>query len=84
MIWMPQFLFSDILTIPDASDLGLKFYEGEGPVFERPINTVNDISSLCEFDEGKLSYVYRAVEITKENLSSTIPLIDFVAVHGRL
>ena len=70
-------LFSDILTIPDAFDLGLKFYEGEGPVFERPINTVNDISSLCEFDEGKLSYVYRAVEITKENLSSTIPLIGF-------
>lgn len=70
-------LFSDILTIPDAFDLGLKFYEGEGPIFERPINTVNDISSLCEFDESKLNYVYKAVEITKENLSSTIPLIGF-------
>src|SRR5574338_515866 len=30
-------LFSDILTIPHAMGLGLRFVEGEGPQFERPI-----------------------------------------------
>ena len=32
-------LFSDILTVPDAMGLGLYFSEGEGPKFERPLNT---------------------------------------------
>ncbi|PRP54172.1 uroporphyrinogen decarboxylase family protein, partial [Bacillus halotolerans] len=36
-------LFSDILTIPDAMGLGLKFVNGEGPVFERPIRSLADI-----------------------------------------
>src|SRR6188472_2206601 len=30
-------LFSDILTVPDAMGLGLRFVEGEGPMFERPL-----------------------------------------------
>src|SRR5919112_425409 len=30
-------IFSDILTVPDAMGLGLKFVEGEGPRFERPL-----------------------------------------------
>jgi uroporphyrinogen decarboxylase len=30
-------LFSDILTIPHAMDLGLDFEAGEGPKFERPV-----------------------------------------------
>lgn len=30
-------LFSDILTIPDAMGLGLRFAQGEGPMFERPL-----------------------------------------------
>ena len=29
-------LFSDILTVPDAMGLGLRFAEGEGPIFDRP------------------------------------------------
>jgi uroporphyrinogen decarboxylase len=30
-------LFSDILTIPHAMNLGLEFEAGEGPKFERPV-----------------------------------------------
>ena len=30
-------LFSDILTIPHAMNLGLEFEGGEGPKFERPV-----------------------------------------------
>ena len=70
-------LFSDILTIPDAFNLGLAFHEGEGPKFSNPISTPQDISRLEDFEIGKLSYVYKAVEETKKILPATLPLIGF-------
>src|SRR5450755_3705336 len=39
-------LFSDILTIPHAMDVGLEFEAGEGPKFERPVRSAADISRL--------------------------------------
>jgi uroporphyrinogen decarboxylase len=70
-------LFSDILTIPDAFDLGLAFHEGEGPKFSNPISNPQDISKLQDFEMEKLSYVYKAVEETKRILPSNLPLIGF-------
>jgi uroporphyrinogen decarboxylase len=70
-------LFSDILTIPDAFNLGLAFHEGEGPKFSNPISTPQDISRLEDFQIEKLSYVYKAVEETKKILPATLPLIGF-------
>jgi len=70
-------LFSDILTIPDAFNLGLAFHEGEGPKFSNPISTPQDIARLENFEIGKLSYVYKAVEETKKILPVTLPLIGF-------
>ncbi|MDA9082481.1 uroporphyrinogen decarboxylase, partial [Gammaproteobacteria bacterium] len=52
-------LFSDILTIPDAFNLGLAFHEGEGPKFSNPISTPQDIARLEDFQIEKLSYVYK-------------------------
>ena len=70
-------LFSDILTIPDAFNLGLAFHEGEGPKFSNPISTPQDIARLEDFEIEKLSYVYKAVEETKKILPATLPLIGF-------
>ena len=70
-------LFSDILTIPDAFNLGLGFHEGEGPKFSNPISTPQDIARLEDFQIEKLSYVYKAVEETKKILPATLPLIGF-------
>ena len=70
-------LFSDILTIPDAFNLGLAFHEGEGPKFSNPISTPQDIARLEDFEIGKLSYVYKAVEETKKILPVSLPLIGF-------
>ena len=70
-------LFSDILTIPDALDLGLTFYEGEGPKFSNPISKPEDINTLIPFDENTLSYVFNAVEETKKLLPADLPLIGF-------
>ena len=39
-------LFSDILTVPDAMGLGLKFVPGEGPVFESPVQSEEAVVKL--------------------------------------
>jgi uroporphyrinogen decarboxylase len=70
-------LFSDILTIPDAMGLGVKFLEGEGPVFDNPIKTSKDIINIAPFDPNSLSYVYEAVSNIRGSLPSNIPLIGF-------
>ena len=70
-------LFSDILTIPDAFNLGLAFHEGEGPKFSNPISSAQDISNLERFEIEKLNYVFKAVEETKKILPATLPLIGF-------
>jgi uroporphyrinogen decarboxylase len=71
-------LFSDILTIPDAMGLGLRFVEGEGPVFDRPIQTVQEIQTLAVPDpETELRYVMDAVGTIKQALAGSVPLIGF-------
>ena len=70
-------LFSDILTIPDAFGLGVQFVENEGPVFQNPIEKVDDIKNLMPFDPENLIYVYEAVTNIKNALPSNIPLIGF-------
>ncbi len=39
-------LFSDILTIPHAMNVGLEFEAGEGPKIARPVRTAADIDKL--------------------------------------
>ena len=70
-------LFSDILTIPDALNLGLAFHEGEGPKFSNPISSPHDIKKLIPFEVNALDYVFKAVEETKKLLPKDLPLIGF-------
>jgi len=71
-------LFSDILTVPDAMGLGLYFADGEGPKFERPLQTAADIMALHVPDMGKdLKYVTDAVAQIRRTLDGRIPLIGF-------
>ena len=71
-------LFSDILTIPDAMGLGLKFQTGEGPVFEKPIKTAADVDALFVPDIfDKLGYVTDAVSVIRKALDGSVPLIGF-------
>ncbi len=71
-------LFSDILTVPDAMGLGLYFSEGEGPKFERPLETEADIMALRVPDIGKdLKYVTDAVSQIRKTLDGRVPLIGF-------
>ncbi|WP_420464900.1 uroporphyrinogen decarboxylase [Panacagrimonas sp.] len=71
-------LFSDILTIPDAMGLGLRFVEGEGPIFDKPLRTVDAIRKLSSPDpEGELRYVMDAVRTIRAALGDRLPLIGF-------
>lgn len=71
-------LFSDILTIPDAMGLGLYFEPGEGPKFERPIKTQQDVAKLAVPDpELELTYVMDAVRTIRKALDGAVPLIGF-------
>ena len=70
-------LFSDILTIPDAFNLGVEFKEGEGPVFSNPIRNTHAIDNLPSFDAQDLSYVYKCVKNIRSALPADLPLIGF-------
>ncbi len=71
-------LFSDILTVPDAMGLGLYFAQGEGPRFERPVQSEADIDRLPIPDpESELGYVMDAVRLIRRELQGRVPLIGF-------
>jgi len=71
-------LFSDILTIPDAMDLGLYFAEGEGPKFRKVLRTAADVSDLRVPNAATdLDYVMNAVTEIRTALSGRVPLIGF-------
>jgi uroporphyrinogen decarboxylase len=71
-------LFSDILTIPHAMNLGLEFEAGEGPKFERPVRSAADIDKLGIPDPHReLKYVIDAVSLVRRELGGRVPLIGF-------
>jgi uroporphyrinogen decarboxylase len=71
-------LFSDILTIPHAMNLGLEFSTGEGPVFARPVRSAADIDALGVPDpHTDLRYVVDAVSLIRREIGGRVPLIGF-------
>jgi uroporphyrinogen decarboxylase len=71
-------LFSDILTIPHAMDVGLQFEAGEGPKIERPVRSGADVDKLKIPDPAhELRYVIDAVALIRRELHGRVPLIGF-------
>ena len=71
-------LFSDILTIPHAMNLGLEFEAGEGPKIARPVRCAADIDRLGVPDPNReLKYVIDAVALIRRELHGRVPLIGF-------
>lgn len=71
-------IFSDILTIPDVMGLKLYFVAGEGPKFENPISSPEDIRKLPRPDVNEsLAYVMNAISLTRRELDGKVPLIGF-------
>ena len=71
-------LFSDILVIPEAMGMELKFVENEGPKFSHPITCEADIDNL-DLDEmlDKLNYVFSTIKNLKSEMNPSTPLIGF-------
>ncbi|SEQ30317.1 uroporphyrinogen decarboxylase [Solimonas aquatica] len=71
-------LFSDILTIPDAMGLGLRFVEGEGPKFAQTVRDARAVDALPIPDPTQeLRYVIDAVHTIRSALGDRLPLIGF-------
>lgn len=69
-------LFSDILMIPEALQVGLTFEEKKGPVIARPLSTAEDVKALPAFDVAEsLHFVAKGIACVKERLR--VPLIGF-------
>ena len=72
-------LFSDILVIPDEMGMDLSFVKGEGPKFSDPISTQDDLDRLIGGKEAsdKLTYVYEAIALIRNELADDKALIGF-------
>lgn len=71
-------IFSDILVIPEAMGLPYEMIEKKGPKFPETIKSKADVEKLRVADiEESLSYVTKAIEITKSELNGRVPLIGF-------
>lgn len=70
-------LFSDILVVPDALGVPLRFVEGRGPVLE-PLATERDVDRLTPSRLAEhLDPVYRTVAMLARELPDEVPLIGF-------
>ncbi|MEO8766479.1 MAG: uroporphyrinogen decarboxylase [Ginsengibacter sp.] len=71
-------IFSDILVIPQAMGVEVLLEEGKGPSLPNVIKTQKDIDALITSDvEEKLSYVTKALSLTRKELDGRVPLIGF-------
>ncbi len=74
-------IFSDILVIPDALGVDVKFSQGEGPI----LTPVTDISSLNKNNfKETLAPVYKAIEMTRKKLANDTALIGFCGLPWTL
>lgn len=70
-------IFSDILVIPEAMGLPYEMVEAKGPRFPETIKSISDVKRLKTAEAEDLSYVLKALELTKKELNGRVPLIGF-------
>ena len=79
-------LFSDILVVPNEMGMDLRFEKGEGPIFDKPIKSTEDIDALLGGKEAvnRLTYVYDTIKIVREKLADDKALIGFTGAPWTL
>lgn len=71
-------IFSDILTLPEAMAVDLRFIEGVGPVVHHPIRTATDVAKRThQHAYEQTGYVYEAIQKTQRALNKRVPLLGF-------
>ena len=79
-------IFSDILVVPQALGMTVLMKPGVGPVFPEPLGSPDDIEKLetpVNVDD-KLSYVFKAINLTRHKLAGRVPLIGFAGAPVRI
>ena len=72
-------IFSDILIVPEAMGMKLRFEKNHGPCFDNPITDERQIQSLQPVTaEEKMPWLTEAIQIVQKELNHRIPLIGFV------
>ena len=69
-------LFSDILVIPEAMGMEVEFTD-RGPVFKRPLKSMNQPANHLNSDPQKLEYIYRVIDEIIRSRPENTPLIGF-------
>ena len=69
-------LFSDILVIPQAMGMDLKFLD-TGPIFTNPLSEIKNPEKDLHPDASKLEYIYTVIDAIQKLKSQDIPLIGF-------
>ncbi len=79
-------LFSDILVVPNEMGMELRFAKGEGPIFDKPIKSIEDVEALRGGSDAsdRLTYVYETIELIKEKLPKDKALIGFAGAPWTL
>jgi uroporphyrinogen decarboxylase len=71
-------IFSDILLPLESMGVRLSFGEGGGPVIENRVASKQDVLDLKGIDpETDLVYVMKAMEMARDRLEGSVPLIGF-------
>ncbi len=71
-------IFSDILVIPLALDVEVQMIPLKGPFIPNPIRSKKQVEAISEVDiKDRLSYVFRAISLSKRELAGAVPLIGF-------
>lgn len=69
-------LFSDILVIPEALGMELRFTDS-GPRFTHALKDFDDPASMLKADASKLEYIYEVIDEIQRTKPQNIPLIGF-------
>ncbi len=71
-------IFSDLLPILEPMGLELEYAQGEGPVIHNPVRQSEDVQRVLALESvDSLHYVMETVQMTRAQMSETMPLIGF-------
>ena len=71
-------IFSDILVVPQAMGMSVRIVAGDGPTFDDPLESPEDLGRLIDPDVLEdLGYVFDAISHSRRRLAGRVPLIGF-------
>jgi uroporphyrinogen decarboxylase len=70
-------IFADLLLPLEVMGLPFRFSAGEGPVIERPVRSMEDVTRLETGRASELAYVSEGIALVAKHFGSRLPVIGF-------